>query len=137
MLNQVQIIGRVGNDPDIKELDNGVNIAKFSVATTEKWKDKSGETKEHTEWHKVVIFGRLSEVVKNYVSKGSLLYLSGKLKTNKYTDENGAEKYSTNVVADTMKLLGGNSKDSNSNKSKQQKSANQQSDDYFDDDIPF
>jgi len=137
MLNQVQIIGRVGNDPDIKELDNGITIAKFSVATTEKWKDKSGETKEHTEWHKVVIFGRLSDVVKNYVSKGSLLYLSGKLKTNKYTDENGAEKYSINVVADTMKLLGGNSKDSNSNKSKQQKSANQQSDDYFDDDIPF
>jgi len=137
MLNQVQIIGRVGNDPDIKELDNGITIAKFSVATTEKWKDKSGETKEHTEWHKVVIFGRLSDVVKNYVSKGSLLYLSGKLKTNKYTDENGAEKYSINVIADTMKLLGGNSKDSNSNKSKQQKSANQQSDDYFDDDIPF
>lgn len=107
MLNQVQIIGRLGQDPEVREVQGNL-VANFSIATTEKWKDKnSGEPMEHTEWHRVAVWGRLAEIVEQYVFKGSLIYISGKLKTSKYTDANGVEKYSTTIDADTMKMLDG------------------------------
>jgi single-strand DNA-binding protein len=146
MLNKLQIIGRVGKDPEIRYLPSGEAVVNFSVATTEKWKDKSGEQREETEWHKVSAFGRLAEIVGEYVKKGGLIYVEGKIKTRKYTDKDGVEKYSTEVKATEMKLLGGKSEGAQQKPAQreepQRQPARQQSayDEGFDDmdgDIPF
>ena len=99
-LNKVLLIGRLGNDPEIKQMQNGKSVARLSVATSESWKDKNtGERKEKTEWHRVVIFNEgLVNVVQKYLKKGAQVYIEGQLNTNKYTDNNGQEKYSTQVV---------------------------------------
>ena len=99
-LNKVLLIGRLGNDPEIKQMQNGKSVARLSVATSESWKDKStGERKEKTEWHRVVIFNEgLVGVVQKYLKKGAQVYIEGQLNTNKYTDSNGQEKYSTQIV---------------------------------------
>ncbi len=99
-LNKVLLIGRLGNDPEIKQMQNGKSVARLSIATSESWKDKnSGERKEKTEWHRVVIFNEgLVSVVQKYLKKGAQVYIEGQLNTNKYTDSNGQEKYSTQVV---------------------------------------
>lgn len=108
MLNQIQTIGRVGKDPEVRYLPSGEAVANFSVATTEKWKDKqSGELREETEWFRISTFGRLAEIVGEYVKKGALVYVSGKLKTRKYTDKDGVEKITTEVRASDMKMLSG------------------------------
>lgn len=99
MLNQVQLIGNVGKDPEVRSTQGGDKIANFSLATSEKWKDRnSGERKEATEWHRVTVFGPLVEIVESYVVKGSKLYVCGKVKTRKWTDNKGAERYSTEIV---------------------------------------
>lgn len=99
-LNKVLLIGRLGNDPEIKQMQNGKSVARLSVATSESWKDKNtGERKEKTEWHRVVIFNEgLVNVVQKYLKKGAQVYIEGQLNTNKYTDSNGQEKYSTQIV---------------------------------------
>lgn len=108
MLNEAKIIGHLGRDPETKTLPSGDAVTNFSIATTEKWKDKTtGEQKEATEWHRISMFGKLAEIAAKYLHKGSLVYVSGKLVTRKYNDANGVEKYSTEIKADTMKMLGG------------------------------
>lgn len=108
MLNQAQIIGHLGKDPEVRYLPSGEAVANFSIATTEKWKDKNtGEAREETEWHRISTFGRLAEIVGEYVKKGSLVFVQGKLKTRKYTDGQGVERYSTEIRAETLKMLGG------------------------------
>lgn len=107
MLNQAQIIGHLGKDPEVRFMPSGNAVANFSIATTEKWKDKSGEAKEQTEWHRVTVFDKLAEIVGEYLKKGSLVYICGKIKTRKYTDKDGAEKYTTEIHAHEMKMLGG------------------------------
>lgn len=108
MLNQAQIIGHLGKDPEVRYLPSGEAVANFSIATTEKWKDKNtGEPREETEWHRISTFGRLAEIVGEYVKKGSLVFVQGKLKTRKYTDGQGIERYSTEIRAETLKMLGG------------------------------
>jgi single-strand DNA-binding protein len=99
-LNKVLLIGRLGNDPEIKQMQNGKSVARLSVATSESWKDKNtGERKEKTEGHRVVIFNEgLVNVVQKYLKKGAQVFIEGQLNTNKYTDSNGQEKYSTQVV---------------------------------------
>ncbi len=99
-LNKVTLIGFVGQDPEIRATQYGREIASFSLATTESWKDKSsGERKEKTEWHKIVVFSQgLTGIIKNYVKKGSKLYIEGSLVTRKWTDKNGVEKYTTEIV---------------------------------------
>ena len=99
-INKVIIIGNLGKDPEIKQTKDGKEIANFSIATSESWKDKStGEKKEKTEWHKISIFSQgLVNIVKQYVKKGSKLYIEGALQTRKWTDDSGAEKYSTEIV---------------------------------------
>ena len=99
-LNKVLLIGRLGNDPEIKQKQNGKSVARLSVATSESWKDKnSGEKREKTEWHNVVVFSAgLVNIIKNYVKKGSKLYLEGSLQTRKWTDKQGVDKYSTEIV---------------------------------------
>ena len=114
-LNKVLLIGRVGNDPEIKKMQNGKSVARLSVATSETWKDKNtGERKEKTEWHRVVIFNEgLVSVVQKYLKKGAMVYIEGQLNTNKYTDSSGQEKYSTQIVLQgynsTLTMLGSKS----------------------------
>lgn len=105
-INKVILVGRVGKDPEVKQITNG-SVANFSIATSESYKDKNGEKVETTEWSNCVAFGKLGEIIGQYVIKGSLLYVEGKLKTDKYTDKEGIEKYSTKIVVNEMKMLGG------------------------------
>lgn len=105
-LNQVNLIGRVGRDPEMKTFPSGGQVANLSLATTEKWKDKqSGETKEATEWHRCVFNGRLAEVVTQYAKKGVLIYVSGSIKTRKYNDKDGNEKQVVEIQVFQMQLL--------------------------------
>ena len=108
-VNKVILIGNLGRDPETRFLPSGSAVANISVATTDTWKDKtSGEKKEATEWHRVVFFGRLAEIVGEYLKKGSQVYVEGRLQTRKY-EKDGQDHYSTEIVADTMKMLGSRS----------------------------
>jgi single-strand DNA-binding protein len=106
-VNHVMLIGHVGQDPEVRYLPNGDAACNISVATTDKWKDKSGEQKEATEWHRIAFFGKLAEIAGEYLKKGSLVYVTGKIKTRKWKDKEGNEKYTTEIVADKMQMLGG------------------------------
>ena len=146
-LNKVLLIGRLGNDPEIKQMQNGKSVARLSVATSESWKDKNtGEKKEKTEWHRVVIFNEgLVSVVQKYLKKGAQLYIEGQLNTNKYTDSSGQEKYSTQIVlqgySSSLTMLDG--KNSSSGDSKKLEGTQLPSDDMPDisqdpdDKVPF
>jgi len=105
-INKVIIVGRLGKDPDIRVTGTGNHVASFSVATSESWKDQQGQKQERTEWHRCVAWRKLAEIIGQYVRKGSLLYLEGKLQTRKWQDNNGQDRYTTEVVVDTMKMLG-------------------------------
>lgn len=106
-VNKVTILGNVGKDPDIRTFPDGGLVANATVATTDKWKDKdTGEKREATEWHRISFTGRLAEIVEQYVFKGSPIYVEGSLHTRKYTDKDGAEKYVTEIKAQSLQLLG-------------------------------
>lgn len=138
MLNQVQIIGRVGKDPEVRYLTSGDAVVGLTIATSESWKDKqTGERKENTEWHKVNFFGKLAEIVGEYAQKGTLMYVQGKLKTRKWTDKDGNDKYSTEIFAETMKLLSSKSNHQPENKPQNQTPAPKSGFDDMDDQIPF
>ncbi|WP_368868707.1 single-stranded DNA-binding protein [Proteus penneri] len=149
-VNKVLLIGHLGQDPEMRYLPNGDAVTNITLATSDSWKDKqSGETKERIEWHRVVIFGKLAEIAGEYLRKGSQVYIEGQLQTRKWQDQNGQDKYSTEVVVNingSMQML------SNNNQASSQKSqpsthqhgwSPQQSSKYneppmdFDDDIPF
>jgi single-strand DNA-binding protein len=107
MINKAILLGFVGKDPEIRNLEGGLKVANFSLATTDKWKDKeSGEERDATEWHHIVIWRGLAEVTEKYVKKGSQLYLEGKIKTRKWTDKDGKDHYTTEIFADILKILG-------------------------------
>ena len=106
-LNKVQIIGNVGKDPEVKATQAGTKVASFSVATTAKWKDKAGAWQEKTEWHKVTAWEPLAVVVSNYVKKGDRVYVEGYLETQKWQDKNGVDRYTTQIVARDLIMLGG------------------------------
>ena len=107
-LNKVMLIGNLGADPEVRYTAGGAAVANIRLATADTWRDKdSGETQERTEWHRVVFFGRLAEVVEQYVKKGSQLYIEGRLQTRKWQDKDGNEKFSTEIVASEMQMLGG------------------------------
>lgn len=106
-VNKVIIVGNLGRDPEIRTFPSGDQVANVTVATTDKWKDKqSGEMKEATEWHRIVFNGRLAEIAGQYLRKGSQIYVEGSLRTRKWTDQSGVEKYSTEIRADQMQMLG-------------------------------
>ena len=105
-VNKVILIGFVGKPPEQRVFGSGESVTSFSLATSEKYKDKSGEWKDQTEWHNISCFGKLSEIANKYVTKGTQVYIEGKIKTNKYTDKAGVEKYSTNIVVSSLQLLG-------------------------------
>lgn len=105
MVNKVILIGNLGADPDVRYLDSGSKAASFSLATTERRKGKDGQVTEHTEWHRVVAWNRLAEICGEYLSKGSKVYVEGKLQTRKWKDQSGADRYTTEIVAWEMKFL--------------------------------
>lgn len=124
-VNKVIIVGTLGNDPEVKYSASGSSIANLSVATSEQWKDKqTGEKKEQTEWHRVVIFGKLAEIAGEYLRKGSQVYIEGQLRTRKWTDSNGVDKYTTEIVipqmGGVMQMLGGKRDDSGQQQTRQQ-----------------
>lgn len=146
-INKVIIVGNLGNDPDTKYMPSGSAVTNITVATNESWKDKqTGEQKDRTEWHKIAMFGRLAEISAEYLRKGSQVYIEGKLRTRKWQDKNGNDRYTTEIVADEMQMLGGRSgggapamgggsRPASSNAPPQQAPAASTED--FDDDIPF
>jgi len=135
-LNEVRLIGNVGKDPDIRVTQDGKEVASFSLATSEVWTDKTtGERKEKTEWHKIVVFvGRLIPIIKSYVKKGSRLYIAGSLHTRKWVDQSNSEKYVTEVLlqSNDSKLLILSNKDDHDNLN-----TNTTQSKFDDDDIPF
>ena len=107
-INKVILVGTLGKDPEVRYSQGGAALTSISVATNESWKDKqSGEQKERTEWHRVKFFGRLAEIAGEYLKKGGQVYIEGSLRTEKYTDKAGVEKYSTDIIASEMQMLGG------------------------------
>ena len=144
-VNKAIILGSLGQDPDIRYTAGGAAVANISIATNEQWKDKqSGEMQERTEWHRVVFFGRLAEIVGEYLRKGSQVYVEGRIQTRKWQDKEGKDRYTTEIVANEMQMLG--SKSGGTTASFDQSQQPQQSapaapakgsNDDFDDDIPF
>ncbi|WP_018952079.1 single-stranded DNA-binding protein [Thioalkalivibrio sp. AKL12] len=107
-VNKVILLGNLGADPEKRETPNGVTVTNLRLATSEQWTDKnSGEKRENTEWHRVVMFGRLADIAAQYLSKGSQVYVEGKIQTRKWQDQSGNDRYSTEVVANEMQLIGG------------------------------
>ena len=106
-INKVILVGNLGNDPDVRYSQSGSAITTISVATSDSWTDKNGEKQERTEWHRVKFFGKLAEIAGEYLKKGRQVYVEGALRTEKYTDKNGVEKYSTDIIANEMQMLGG------------------------------
>lgn len=157
-INKVILIGNLGDDPEVRYTSGGAAVANIRVATSESWKDKeSGEKQERTEWHKVVFFGRLAEIVAEYLKKGSQVYVEGSLRTNKWQDKSGNDRYTTEIIANEMQMLGGRGgaggarsgsgegqdtegkstrKPRDEGKSKEEGKA-KTSDEFVDDDIPF
>ena len=109
-VNKVILVGNLGADPEVRYMPNGDAVANIRLATTESWKDKaSGEKKELTEWHRVVFYRKLAEIVGQYLKKGSALYVEGRIRTRKWTDKEGQERYTTEIEANEMQMLGGRS----------------------------
>ncbi len=105
-VNKVILVGNLGRDPETRYMPDGGAITNISIATTSTWKDKGGEKQEQTEWHRVAFFGKLAEIAGEYLKKGSQVYVEGKLRTRKWQDKEGVEKYTTEVIADSMQMLG-------------------------------
>ena len=145
-VNKVILVGNLGNDPDTRYMPSGSAVTNISVATNESWKDKqTGEQKDRTEWHKVAMFGRLAEIAAEYLRKGSQVYIEGRLRTRKWQDQNGNDRWTTEVIADEMQMLSGRAgsgapaMDEAPSPSAPSPSAPPPSggSDDFDDDIPF
>src|ERR1043166_5633640 len=108
-VNKVILVGNLGADPEVRYLPSGDAVANIRLATTGRWKDKSGEKQEHTEWHRVAFFGKQAEIAGEYLRKGSQVYVEGRIRTRKWTDKEGQERFSTEIVGDRMQMLGSRS----------------------------
>jgi len=124
-INKVILVGNLGKDPEVRSLDAGRKVANFSLATTETYKNKNGERVEQTEWHNVVYYGPVAEVIEKYLRKGSQIYVEGKIRTRSYDDKEGIKRYVTEIIGDTMTMLGtkGSSSSENGNGSSMQSSS--------------
>lgn len=146
-INKATLIGNLGADPEIRYTTNGSAVANVRLATAESWRDKeTGEQQERTEWHRVVFFGRLAEIVEQYLRKGSQVYVEGRIQTRKWQDRDGNDRYTTEIVANEMQMLGGRgagggapakSDDAPASASSPAPGPSGQPTDDFDDDIPF
>ena len=134
-VNKVIVLGRLGDDPTVRSMNNGKSVSTIRIATTESWKDKqTGEKKEATEWHTVVLFDRLGEIAAEYLRKGSQVYIEGKLRTRKWQDKDGKDRYTTEITARELQMLGGGRQD-NQPKAGETETAPSEPDPS--DDIPF
>jgi single-strand DNA-binding protein len=145
-INKVILIGHLGADPDIRYLPNGDAVANVRLATSESWRDKqTNESKEHTEWHSLIFFKKLAEIVGEYLRKGSKIYIEGRLQTRKWQDKNGVDHYKTDIISNVMQML--DTKESNASKSTNNNASTSEpistyepipiSNNEFNDDIPF
>lgn len=131
MLNKVILIGRLGREPELRYMANGEAVCNFSVVTSESWKDKNGQRQESTEWHNVTMYRKLAEIAGQYLKKGSQVYLEGKIKSRKYQGKDGIERTAYEIIANEMKMLGGNAQ------TPAQKPQPAQAQEDIDDDIQF
>ena len=146
-VNKAIIIGNLGRDPEMRYMPSGDAICNFSLATTDTWKDKNGEKQEKTEWHRISMFGKLAEIAGEYLKKGSQVYVEGRIQTRKWTNKEGQDQYTTEIVADKMQMLGSRSGSGNSFEVVEKPAADAGSAkpaaksggdfDNFEDDIPF
>ena len=154
-VNKVILMGNLGRDPEVRFMPNGDAVCNFSIATTDSWKDKAGERQEKTEWHNIVMYRRLAEIAVEYLKKGRPVYLEGRLQTRKWQTKEGQDRYTTEVIADSMQMLGGRDGapaqesqsssqpeardefDQTPSRNNQSGSSNSSSFDEFEDDIPF
>jgi len=138
-VNKVMLLGHLGGDPEVRSTPSGIQIASFSVATSERWKDKqTGEAKERTEWHRCEVWGRLAEVAAEYLGKGSQVFVEGSLRTEKWTDKAGIDRYTTKIRVDSLQMLGGGDKSGTRHAKKDDHAARAAGDNTGDeDDIPF
>jgi len=137
-INKVILVGNVGKDPEIKHLDKGVSVARFSLATSETYKDKDNKKVTNTEWHNIVLWRGLAEVAEKYVKKGSPLYIEGKIRSRTWDDKDGKKHYATEIVADTMQLLGSKqSSDDNVPVTENMQNEDNHSIQSEEDDLPF
>lgn len=153
-INKVILVGNLGNDPDTKYTQSGMAVTRISLATTSVRKDRDGNNQERTEWHRVVFFGKLGEIAGEYLRKGSQVYVEGELRYDKYTGQDGVEKYTTDIVANEMQMLGGRGEGGGGDRPQRQAPQRQEyaprrqqpapqsssappMDDFADDDIPF
>ena len=144
-VNKVILVGNLGRDPEVRYMANGEAVCNFSIATTDSWKDKNGEKQERTEWHNIVMYRRLAEIAGEYLKKGAPVYLEGKLQTRKWQDKDGKDRYTTEILADQMQMLGGRGGDGGGQASPQRQQAPAQRQaapapsggNVPDDDIPF
>lgn len=139
-VNKVIIVGNLGQDPEVRYTASGAAVCNLSVATTYSAKDQSGERKEETEWHRVTLFNRLAEVAGEYLKKGRSVYIEGRLRTRKWQDQNGQDRYTTEIIADQMQMLGGRDDGGQQPQKQQQKQSYQAQGGGLadiDDDIPF
>ena len=154
-VNKVILMGNLGRDPEVRFMPNGDAVCNFSIATTDSWKDKAGERQEKTEWHNIVMYRRLAEIAGEYLKKGRPVYLEGRLQTRKWQTKEGQDRYTTEVIADSMQMLGGRDGapaqesqpssqleardefDQTPSRNNKSGSSNSSSFDEFEDDIPF
>ena len=139
-INRVILIGNLGKDPETRYMSNGEAVTNITLATTDTWKDRNGEKQEKTEWHRVTFYRKLAEIAGEYLKKGSQVYIEGKLQTRKWTDKAGSDRYTTEIIASGMKMLGSRStpdQSTNHQQSNQSQSNKGSGFDDMDDDIPF
>ncbi|WP_448970230.1 single-stranded DNA-binding protein [Neisseria sp.] len=135
MLNKVILIGRLGRDPEVRYMPNGEAVCNFSVATSESWKDSNGQKQERTEWHNITMYRKPAEIAGQYLTKGSQVYLEGKIQSRKYQGKDGIERTAYEIIANEMKMLGGNTQTPAQNPQPAQAQAPAQDD--ISDDVPF
>ena len=141
-VNKVILIGRIGRDPEVRFMPNGEAVANFSIATSESWKDKSGQKQEKTEWHSITIYRKLAEIAGQYLKKGSQVYIEGKIQSRKYTGKDGIERTAYEIIGNEMKMLGGKNDYTSTDSvpeqpTKQDQTAPVHIDDFDDENIPF
>ena len=145
-LNKAILIGRLGRDPEVRQMPNGEAVCNFSIATSETWKDQHGQKQERTEWHAITLYRRMAEVAGQYLKKGSLVYIEGRIQSRKYTDKNGIERTAYEIIGSEMKMLGGKAEGSSESANtaeppapprRQAPAAPAQPVDDIDDDVPF
>lgn len=142
-VNKVILVGNLGRDPEVRFMPNGEAVCNFSIATTDTWKDKAGAKQERTEWHNIIMYRKLAEIAGEYLKKGRPVYVEGRLQTRKWQDKEGNDKYTTEIIADQMQMLGSKDGESVGTQSQDHKPSEQKSStpgtgfDDFEDDIPF